>query len=141
MIDAADIEQALRTQLPPDARVPALARLLAEAANSAAPHEVLQQQLAADPTLARLLGALAGKRITLGDTVMSFEQSGRSQQADSSRGITLNVTRAGDDRRQGVTISGGVVNGVVVGFNEGTINYTEVTVNIQTGTLLNSAAR
>ena len=145
MVNVLEIERSLRGLLPTTskARVTALASVLADAANGDLPSDVLQQRLAGDPTLAPLLRELAGRRIVLGQTVLSFEQEDLLERAVGESGapdISMRV-HTGADRRPGVSISGGMVNGVVVGYNEGTINYTEVRVNIQTGTILSPAQR
>src|SRR5262245_58949136 len=136
MIDPADIERSLQPLLPGalPAHIVALARLLLDAANGTLAQDALPQRLAAEPAIVPLLQQLAGRQLTLDDATLSIQQDRQAERAAGTGApVHLSIVpgRVGEraiDQRQGVFISGGTVNGFVVGVNEGTINYTAVTV-------------
>lgn len=152
MVTSADIESSLRDELSPAfySCIPQLAQVLYLAATDMLTPEVLRQQLTTQPALAPLLAALAGQQIIVQDFTFSFERTAQAERAvgtPDNGDVTINARRLNGsaftpsvvDMRRGVFISGGVVHGAVVGFNEGTINHTEVTVNIDHGSMLNPA--
>jgi hypothetical protein len=144
MLDRAEIERALQALLPaaPSAHVAALAHLLADAANAGLAQDELQRRLAAEPEVGPLLQQLAGQQIKVGAALLSIEQASPTEPAS---GIRIGVDRAPDEQsgaqQQGAFVSGGTINGVVVGVNAGTINYTEIKVNVHTGTTLDPTRR
>ncbi|HEX9370591.1 MAG TPA: hypothetical protein VF897_06270, partial [Roseiflexaceae bacterium] len=153
MANIAEIEASLAASLPAalHTHIPRLAQLLADATNGAGSPDILQQRLAAEPALSPLLAELAGQSLCVGATRFTFgaeQLLGRAVGGPAAGVVKIGVSDNGHDRdvservdrRQGVAISGGVVEGVVVGFNEGTINYTRVTVDIHYGTLLGAGA-
>lgn len=146
MLDPTAIGRSLRALLPaaPSGDIAALARLLADVANGALAQDALQPRLAAEPAIAPLLQQLAGQQIRVGDTVLSVGQAERAAGAGAWLGVARGASEPAKpeiDQRQGVAISGGTVSGLVVGFNEGTINYTGISVNVHHGTILDPAER
>lgn len=153
MINAAEIDRALRARLAPTLHpsVPRLAQVLAEIANGSSSPRALEPRVAADPQLAPLVQALAGQTIALGNAALTFESAPGAARAAGLPGpvaLQLKVVdatgreQAGDhaEERRIVAISGGAVFGPVVGENSGTITYTNVTVQLQTGTRLDPGA-
>lgn len=143
MVNASDLTAALADALPASTPEPRarLAAVIADLASGALAADELEGRLAAEPDLLPLVRELAGRAIVAGGVRLSFDLDGEQERAagetDPAR-VRIRTSPAPGgttliDQRQGVAISGGVVEGVVVGFNEGTINYTRVTVNVQHG--------
>lgn len=148
MLDPAAIQQSLQPLLPaaPPADIAALAHLLADAANTRLDSTALEQRLATEPTCALLIQQLLGHQIRVGDALIEIQRTSPTESPSGAAGVRIGVvgeqagaSPASGAHQQGLFISGGTVSGLVVGINEGTINHTAITVNVQTGTLLNPA--
>jgi hypothetical protein len=150
MLDPAAIQQALQPLLPaaPPADLAALAQLLADVANTRLDGAALEQRLATEPSCGLLIQQLLGQQIRVGDALLEIQRTSLTESPNSLAGVRIGVV--GDPagasptsgaHQQGLFISGGTVSGLVVGINEGTINHTAITVNVNTGTLLDPAAQ
>lgn len=119
MITAADIETALRQHLPAELHegIPALARLLANAATRAMSSHEAPARIAASPDLVRPLQALAGQQVATGSALITFGAG----------------SQVGD-----VTISGDVAGGSIVrlSLDVGTIQHVTVQGQATVGTII-----
>ncbi len=131
MITAMEIELALRPLLPLSlhTHLPTLAHLLTEILNHNMTPTEAGSQIAVDSRCVPLLQALAGQQVVIGNQSLVFPvvTAAISKAADTTSATPPLYDSNGSatpaiDQRQGIFMSGGTINGTVVGINNGEIN-------------------